>query len=83
MVKSSFDELSNAERLSLVETANAALRKAGTPCTRFSWRGKRFHYGPIGWEQDGRPVGTYVISQGHGFIKRGDPLLATQHPFLV
>jgi hypothetical protein len=34
-------------------------------------------------EQEGFPPGTYIISQGHGTIKRGDPLLATKHPFLV
>ena len=71
------DELSDNERISLIKAAKAALREAGTPCVVFSWRGKRFHYGEMEWEQDGFPPGTYIISQGHGNWKRGD--LATRH----
>ena len=80
MVKMKIGELSDDERISLIKAAKAALRKPGTPCVVFSWRGKRFHYGPT-FEQDGLRPGTYIISQGHGFIKRGDWLLATKHPF--
>ena len=82
MVKTKIGELSDDERISLIKAAKAALRKAGTPCVVFSWRGKRFHYGPT-FEQDGLRPGTYIISEGHGFIKRGDWLLATKHPFPV
>ena len=52
MVKTKIGELSIDERISLIKAAKAALRKAGTPCVVFSWRGKRFHYGPMvetGW----------------------------------
>ena len=82
MVKIEVGELSDNERISLINAAKVALRKARTPCTVFLWRGKQFHYGPMDWEQDGFPPGTYIISQGHGMIERGDPLLATTHPFL-
>ncbi len=44
---------------------------------------RRVAYGPMQWEQDGFPPGTYIISQGHGMIERGDPLLATRHPLLA
>ena len=77
------DELSDDERVSLIKAAKAALRKAGTPCIVFSWRGTQFHYGPMEWEQDGYPPGTYIISEGRGNWKRGDRILATEHPFLV
>jgi hypothetical protein len=83
MANTKIGELSDDERISLIKAAKAALRKAGTPCVVFSWRrGTRFHYGPR-FEQDGLRPGTYVISEGHGLIKRGDGLLATRHPFLV
>ena len=77
------DELSDNERISLIKAAKAALREAERPCIVFSWRGKRFHYGEMEWEQDGFPPGTYIISQGHGNWKRGDWILVTEHPFLV
>jgi len=59
MVKTKFGELSDDERVSLIKAAKAALRKAGTPCIVFSCRGRQFHYGPMEWEQDGCPPGTY------------------------
>ena len=83
MVKMKMRELSDDERISLIKAAKAALRKAGTRCTVFSWRGTRFHYGPMEWEQDGFPPLTYIISQGHGNFTRGDCLLATTNPFPV
>ena len=82
MVMIKFRELSDNDRRSLINAAKVALRKARTPCTVFFCRGKQFHYGPMDWEQDGFPPGTYIISQGRGMIKRGDPILATKHPFL-
>lgn len=81
MVNIKVGELSDNERISLIKAAKAALRKAGTPCIVFSWRGKRFHYGPTEFEQNGSPPGTYIISEGDGMIKRGDWILATKHPF--